>query len=227
VISPTIECKNVSKTFNQNNSAKPIAVLHNIYFKAEQNEMIMLMGPSGSGKTTLLAIIGGILQPTSGQCCLLGYPLEQMHSSHITQFRGDTIGFLFQKFMLVPTLSAVENVAIPLLCKNITRQEAFKKAYALLESVGLKHQADYNATALSGGEQQRVALARAIIHNPAIILCDEPTSFLDSQHGQQIMQLLKDIQKERHATIIVVSHDDRILSFADRIVNIEDGRIKS
>lgn len=221
----TIECINVSKTFNQNGS-KPIEILHNIDFKAQQNEMIMLMGPSGAGKTTLLAIIGGILQPTSGQCRLLEHPLEQMNSSQITRFRGDTIGFLFQKFMLVPTLSAVENVVIPLLCKNISRQEAFKKSYALLESVGLKQQADYNATALSGGEQQRVALARAIIHDPAIILCDEPTSFLDSQHGQQIMQLLKDIQKERRATIVVVTHDDRILSFADRIVNVEDGRIK-
>jgi len=220
----TIECIGIKKTF-QDSGSPAVEVLHGVDFKANQGEMIMLMGPSGSGKTTLLAIMGGILAPTSGSCSLLGKNLASMNDKEITQFRGDNIGFIFQKFMLVPTLSAIENTAIPLLCKNIPREEAFKKAYELLTSMGLEKQAYYASPQLSGGEQQRVALARAMIHSPSIILCDEPTSFLDSERGKQIMELLKKVQKETHATVVVVTHDDRILSFADRIVTIEDGKI--
>lgn len=220
-----IQCTGITKTFANNGSA-PIEILHGIDIAVERGQMIMLMGPSGSGKTTLLAIMGGILAPTQGECLILDQSLKALSQEQVTQFRGSKIGFLFQKFMLVPTLTAAENVVIPLLCQGVERKEAFKKAEELLESLGLKGQSDYTTDRLSGGEQQRVALARAMIHNPEILLCDEPTSFLDSERGQQIMEQLKAIQQKDHTTVIVVTHDDRILKFADRIIEIEDGKVK-
>jgi putative ABC transport system ATP-binding protein len=220
-----IQCIGIVKSF-AHNGLKPLEVLHGIDLSIDCGQMVMLMGPSGSGKTTLLAIVGGILAPTSGKCLILGKDMNVMGYKEVTQFRGHKIGFLFQKFMLVPTLTAIENVVIPLLCQGVSREEAFEKAALLLESMGLKDQTYYTSDKLSGGEQQRVALARAMIHNPDILLCDEPTSFLDSERGQQIMQLLKDIQQKNHTTVVVVTHDDRILAFADRIIEIEDGKIK-
>lgn len=220
-----IQCTGITKIFT-NNGSQSIEVLRGIDVTIERGQMIMLMGHSGSGKTTLLAIMGGILPATQGECLILDQSLKTMNQEQITHFRGSKIGFLFQKFMLVPTLTAVENVVIPLLCQGVDRKEAFKKATDLLESLGLKGQSGYTADKLSGGEQQRVALARAMIHNPEILLCDEPTSFLDSERGQQIMELLKSLQQKNQVTIIVVTHDDRILKFADRIIEIEDGKVK-
>lgn len=220
----TIECKNISKSFT--NGSKTISVLTNVNLIAHEAELIMLMGPSGSGKTTLISIIGGILEQDSGECLVLGKPINQLPEKERTIFRGENIGFMFQNFTLVPTLTVRENAAIPLLCLNNDYQYAYDKAAQMLTEIGLGNQLDKKPTQLSGGEQQRVAIARACIHNPKIILCDEPTGFLDHERGKQIMQILKNLTINNRCTIIVVTHDHRILDFADSIIEIEDGTIK-
>lgn len=220
----TIECKNIKKSFQ--NGEKSIEVLHDINLVAHELEMIMLMGPSGSGKTTLISIIGGLLDQDSGECKVLSQPINQLPEKKKTSFRGKHIGFLFQHFILIPTLTALENAAIPLLLNGHDRHIAFDKARNLLEQFGLADELHKQPGHLSGGEQQRVAIARACIHDPKILLCDEPTSFLDLDRGKKIMEILEEIKTQNNCTIIVVTHDPRILSFADRIVRIEDGRIK-
>jgi len=220
----TIACDNVKKSFI--NGEKRIEVLHSVNLAGYENEMIMLMGPSGSGKTTLISIIGGILEPSSGACTVLHENINTLPNEQKTAFRGKNVGFLFQHFVLIPTLTATENVAIPLLCTGTPREDAFTQARELLASVGLKNHYQKTPGQLSGGEQQRVALARACIHHPKVLLCDEPTSFLDYERGKKIMALLQEIKQKYHSTIIVVTHDHRILHFADRIVEIEDGVIK-
>jgi putative ABC transport system ATP-binding protein len=220
----TIECKNIKKSFQ--NGVQRIEVLHDINLTAYEKEMIMLMGPSGSGKTTLISIIGGILEPDSGSCLVLDQDINNLPDEVKTKFRGQNIGFLFQHFILVPTINAVENAAIPLLVFGIDRNTAFQKASQLLEQMSLDEQQYKKPDQLSGGEQQRVAIARAFIHDPKIILCDEPTSFLDLERGKKIMEILQTMRDQNNGTIIVVTHDPRILSFADRIIYIEDGKIK-
>lgn len=219
----TIQCSNIKKSFQ--NGEKKIEVLHDVSLTAHEKEMIMLMGPSGSGKTTLLSIMGGILTQDSGECLILSEPINQMPLGKKTQFRGNHIGFLFQHFILVPTITALENAAIPLLCNGTDRASAFAKAESLLVSFGLEDELYKKPDQLSGGEQQRVAIARAMVHDPDIILCDEPTSFLDLDRGKKIMEILQTIKEKNNCTIIVVTHDPRILEFADRIVRIEDGKI--
>lgn len=220
----TIACKNIKKSFS--NGGKPIEVLHGVTMEAYANEMIMLMGPSGSGKTTLISIIGGILSPSSGECLILGKSINDLPTAEKTSFRGKNIGFLFQHFTLVPTLNSLENAAIPILCTGGSRAYAFEKARAILSTIGLEHALYKTPAQLSGGEQQRVAIARAFINDPKILLCDEPTSFLDIERGTQIMEILKKFQVANQCTIIVVTHDVRIVPFSDRIINIEDGVIK-
>jgi len=220
----TIDCKNIKKSFT--NGHRTIEVLHDINLVAYEKELIMLMGPSGSGKTTLISIIGGILQQDSGQCLVLDKPLNDLPDDEKTRFRGTNVGFLFQHFILVPTLNSIENASIPLLVFNVDRKTAFEKAAKLLDQMGLEEGKDKMPSQLSGGEQQRVAIARAFIHNPKIILCDEPTSYLDLARGTKIMEILQTMKEQNNCTIIVVTHDPRILSFADRIIRIEDGYIK-
>lgn len=219
----TIECKNIKKSFGQGETI--VKTLRGIDLVVHENEMVMLMGPSGSGKTTLISIIGGILNQDEGECLILNKPINSLNSYEKTKFRGKNIGFMYQYFNLVPTLTALENASIPLLLNGYTRKEATDKTAELLESMGLERQIYRIPSDLSGGEQQRVAIARACIHQPKIILCDEPTSFLDHELGQKIMQLLVDIKNKNDCTIIVVTHDPRILDFADRILEIEDGKI--
>jgi len=220
----TIECKHITKHFGS--GPTEVNTLRGIDMVAYEGEMIMLMGPSGSGKTTLISIIGGILQQDSGESLVLNHEINSMPEEEKTIFRGANIGFMFQSFNLVPTLTAIENAAIPLLLNKHTRMQAMDTASQLLLSMGLDQQRYRNPSNISGGEQQRVAIARACIHKPKIILCDEPTSFLDHDQGKKIMQLLETIKVETNCTLIVVTHDPRILDFADRILEIEDGFIK-
>ena len=220
-----IICKSISKTFGQEELS--LQALRSIDLEVQEGEMIMLMGPSGSGKTTLISILGGLLRQTSGECLVLDKPINDLSEGEKTKFRGRNIGFLFQYFNLVPTLTAIENAAIPLLLNGWRRAQAFEEAAKVLLSLGLDKQRSHVPNNLSGGEQQRVAMARAYIHKPKIILCDEPTSFLDHDRGQQIMGLLQNIKKEQNCTLIVVTHDPRILGFADRILEIEDGVIRT
>lgn len=217
----TVICKNISKYFGE--GEQRVWPLRDINLTAHENEMIMLMGPSGSGKTTLLSIIGGIAEQSSGECQVLGKDINSLPEAEKTLFRGLNIGFLFQHFNLVPTLTAMENVALALMITGTEREQAFKEAEQFLIHFGLDKQRYRIPDRLSGGEQQRVALARACIHKPRVLLCDEPTSFLDRVRGQQIMQLLTSIKNDYKTTILVVSHDPRILAFADRILEIEDG----
>lgn len=219
----TIACTNVTKKFST--PAADVLTLRGITFTAYENEMIMLMGPSGSGKTTLISIIGGILKEDSGSCLVLGKAINSLAEEEKIPFRGKNIGFIFQNFNLVPTLTAAENVAIPLLLNGVPRAAAFEQAEKLLLEFGLDEQRFRKPRNLSGGEQQRVAIARACIHKPRIILCDEPTSFLDRERGKLIMELLQKIKIDNNCTLIVVTHDPRILEFADRILELEDGVI--
>lgn len=220
----TIECKKITKSFGQGDIR--VQTLKGIDLVAHEREMIMLMGPSGSGKSTLISIIGGILQQDSGQCLVLGKEINSLKGEEKTKFRGRSIGFMFQYFNLVPTLTAIENVSIPLMLNGYDRKEIMNRASELLHTMGLDEHRFRTPGNLSGGEQQRVAIARACIHRPPIILCDEPTSFLDRERGEKIMEILQQIKEENNCTLVVVTHDPRILHHADRILTIEDGVIR-
>lgn len=217
----TIVLKNIKKSFT--NGENVVHVLKDISFTAYEKELIILMGPSGSGKTTLISIIGGILTPDSGECLVLDKPINSLPVNEKTSFRGKHVGFMFQHFMLIPTLNAVENASIPLLCLGNEREASFKKAAAFLEQLDMKNLLYKYTDNLSGGEQQRVAIARACLHDPKVILCDEPTSFLDLERGKKVMEILQAIRDTNECTVIVITHDPRILEFADRVIRIEDG----
>lgn len=219
----TVECKNITKNFKTGTTE--LQILRGINLTAYENELILLMGPSGSGKSTLLSIIGGIMNQTSGECLVLNKSINQLPEEEKTRFRGKNIGFLFQNFNLIPTLNNIENAALPLILNGWDEDRAMEESAQLLEKMGLDEQRYRNPRDISGGEQQRVAIARACIHKPKIMLCDEPTSFLDHERGKQVMSLLHDIKKENACTLIVVTHDPRILEFGDRILHIEDGVI--
>ena len=215
--------RNVSKTFGTG-EAKTHA-LKGVNFDARQGELLMIVGPSGCGKTTLLSVIAGTLEFDSGEVDVFHAALHGMNKGDITSFRGQNIGFIFQQFNLIPTLSAVENVSVPLLINGVARSRAEKKANEVLELVGLAGRGNDRPTNLSGGQQQRVAIARALIHEPKLIICDEPTSALDKDTGQKIMELLRDVARAPGRCVIVVTHDNRIFQFADRMTEMEDGRV--
>lgn len=198
----TIECRHISKSFGDGQSR--VNVLKDVNFSASAHELIMLMGPSGSGKTTLLSIMGGILSPSHGTCSILGNDLTTMGEHDLISFRGAHMGFIFQNFTLVPMLTALENAALPLLIAGVKREVALARASDFLLQFGLDSQRYRTSQELSGGEQQRVALARACIHKPSIILCDEPTSFLDRARGIQIMELLSGIKNSFETTIVEI-----------------------
>ena len=185
----------------------------------------MLVGPSGCGKTTLISIISAILDQDAGQCEVLGHDLSSFGPEERVRFRGGSIGFVFQVFNLLPALTAKENVAVPLLIKGMARKSAMKQALAVLDSVGLASRAEALPGQLSGGQQQRVAIARALIHNPKLIVCDEPTGSLDHKTGHEMMSVLRGIAQSPDRTLIIVTHDNRILEFADRIARMDDGKI--
>jgi putative ABC transport system ATP-binding protein len=214
-------CKNIKKSFGAGSSK--VEALRGIDLEVKQGELLMLMGPSGSGKTTLISVIAGILTQTEGECLVFGSNLSQMPDREKTHYRGKHIGFVFQSFNLIPMLTCAENVSIPLILNCIDRTIALEKAKRLLTDVGISDKINSSPSELSGGQQQRVAISRAMIHDPDLIVCDEPTSYLDHETGVKVMELLHSIVKEKGKTLIVVSHDIRITGFADRIVRIEDG----
>ena len=218
-----VRCRGVTKTYGSG-TAK-VAALRGIDLDVYRGELLMLVGPSGCGKTTLISILSAILEQDEGQCEVFGKNLVSLNKEEKATFRGDTIGFVFQLFNLLPALTAIENVAIPLLLKGVAYQSAMKQAQVVLDSVGLTSRAEALPGQLSGGQQQRVAIARAIVHNPKLIVCDEPTSSLDHKTGHEMMKVLRDIAHGPDRTLIVVTHDHRILEFADRIARMDDGRI--
>lgn len=218
-----IYCRNINKTYGEG-EAKVFA-LRGVDLDVYQSELLMLVGPSGCGKTTFVSIISALLKADSGECCVLGDDLSKSSDDEKNYFRSHSIGFVFQSFNLLPALTAVENVAIPLLIQGVKRTIALKEAKIVLDTVGLGSRPYALSGELSGGQQQRVAIARALVHKPKIIICDEPTSSLDHESGQQIMELLRSLVKQENKTLVVVTHDNRIFSFADRMAYMDDGRI--
>jgi putative ABC transport system ATP-binding protein len=214
----------VKKTFYVGQAQ--VHALRGIDLQVNENELLMLMGPSGSGKTTLISIIGGILNQDEGACEVLHQDINHLPLSQKAFFRGKNVGFVFQTLNLIPTLNAVENVCIPLLVQKVDKNEACLRAKEILTKVGLKDRFGSYPKELSGGEQQRVSIARGCIHRPKVILCDEPTSFLDMQTGRTVIEMLREIQKMNQCSIVIVTHDPRILDYADRIEEISDGVIQ-
>jgi putative ABC transport system ATP-binding protein len=218
-----VYCTGIKKSFGEG-SAK-VEALRGVNLTVNEGEFLIMMGPSGSGKTTLLSVISGILTQDAGECLVSNLNLNAMNDREKTLYRGRHIGFVFQSFNLIPSLTCVENVSIPLILTTNDKKAAMKKAEQLLNLVGIPEKVNAYPAQLSGGQQQRVAIARAMIHDPDLVVCDEPTSFLDHETGMKVMQLLRSAIVEKGKTLIVVSHDMRIVPFADRIVRLEDGKI--
>jgi len=202
-----------------------VEALKGINLSLAGGELTLLMGPSGSGKTTLLSVLGCMLSPTSGSVNIRGRAITGLDAEELAQVRRENIGFVFQSYHLFPTLTAAENVRLSLDVRGDRSREARAKANQALATVGLAHKADSFPRALSGGEQQRVAVARAIVSDPSVILADEPTAALDSENGQAVMTVLAELAKDPSRAMFIVTHDPRIMPFADRILRIEDGRI--
>ena len=217
-----VRCTGVTKTYGTGN-AKVVA-LRGVELDVHTGELLMLVGPSGCGKTTLISVIAGILDQDEGSCVVFEHDWQHMSLYAKTRYRGHHIGFVFQAFNLLPTLTAAENVAVPLLINGGGRREATRRAQEVLARVGLGERAGAEPSQLSGGQQQRVAIARALVHDPKLIVCDEPTSALDHETGRQVMALLRQAAGKDRA-LIVVTHDARIFEFADRIAKMDDGRI--
>ena len=191
-----------------------------------KGELTMLVGPSGCGKTTLISVMAGILDQDQGLCEVFGQDIRHMRSKDKLNFRARNIGFVFQSYNLLPTLTAAENVAVPLIINGEKRRQAQSKAEAVLGHVGLGERAASMPAQLSGGQQQRVAIARALVHDPRLIVCDEPTSALDHETGHQVMEILKNIAQNKDRALVIDTHDARIFGFADRIAKMDDGRIE-
>jgi putative ABC transport system ATP-binding protein len=219
-----VSCRGVTKTYGQGNAA--VQALRGVDLEVRLGELLMLVGPSGCGKTTLLSVLAGLLQRDGGDCSVLDHDYKQTSGKETTRFRGRNIGFVFQAFNLIPTLTAAENVATPLLINGAKRRAALEQAGAVLTKVGFDERMVRSLPAdLSGGQQQRVAVARAMVHEPRMIVCDEPTSALDSESGHMVMTLMRQFALGTDRVLVVVTHDARIFEFADRIARMEDGRI--
>jgi len=220
-----IELKNVDKSYGNGEARNQ--VLFDVNLKLPTGELILLIGPSGCGKTTLISIIAGILNPDNGAINLFGNRIDQYNDEGKTNFRKDNVGFIFQQFNLIPTLSVLENVSIPLLINGWKNEDALEKSREVVKLVGLDKRVDFVPNQLSGGQQQRVAIARALVREPKLLICDEPTASLDGTTGQQVMETLKALSVKDDRCVIIVSHDSRIFHYGDRMVKMEDGRIMS
>ena len=220
-----VSLRGIVKSFGTGDTK--VTVLRGIDLDIYLGEMLLLVGESGGGKTTLLSAIAGILDVDEGDIDVLGVPLSDLPAGKRTTFRGQTMGFIYQQFNLLPALTAAENVAVPLLIQKISRSAALRRARAMLDRVGLGDRADFPPKHLSGGQQQRVAIARALVNEPRLLICDEPTAALDGPNGQKIMELLREVGRAPDRCVVIVTHDSRIFHFGDRIANLTDGRIVS
>jgi putative ABC transport system ATP-binding protein len=219
-----IRVRGVVKGFGEGD-ARTMA-LKGVNFEARLGELLMIVGPSGCGKTTLLSVIAGTLECDEGEIEVFDTSLHGLNNRAITEFRKRNVGFIFQQFNLIPTLSLVENVSVPLLINGVKRRVAEEKARKLLDQLGLQGRGDERPTNLSGGQQQRVAIARALVHEPRLVICDEPTSALDKDTGAKIMELLVEVARRPDRCVLVVTHDNRVFRFADRMTEMEDGRVE-
>ena len=219
--SALIELRGVTKVYRK--GAQEVRALDGVDLEIAPRGMVAIVGPSGSGKSSLLHVIGAMDRPTSGDAIVAGSALHSIAESELTRFRRQTVGFVFQSFNLIPNLSALENVMLPLEFNGVGSRERRHRATRLLEQLGLAARLEHKPRELSGGEQQRVAIARAMANNAPLIVADEPTGNLDSANGQVIYELLKDISRER--TVVVVSHAEALAEMSDRVLHIRDGRL--
>ena len=220
---PMLEAKNIVKYLGE--GAAQVQALKGVNLDLMPGELTLLMGPSGSGKTTLLSILGCILSPNSGTLTIARHTATGMSPEQLADLRRQHVGFVFQSYNLVPTLTAAENIMLALDLRGAPLVEAPALAAKALQQVGLSHRAHATPSKLSGGEKQRVSIARALAGSPSVILADEPTAALDSENGKGVMALLSQVAKDSSRAVLVVTHDHRTLSYADRLIRIEDGRI--
>ena len=202
-----------------------VPALRGINLEVRRGEFLAIMGPSGSGKSTAMNMVGCLDVPSRGRVFLEGQDIAKLSESDLAQIRGKKIGFIFQQFNLIPTLSAVENVALPMMFQNTSREERLNKARKLLEMVDLGERVDHKPNELSGGQQQRVAIARSLVNDPEMLLADEPTGNLDSKSGHNVIDFLKDLHKREKKTIVMVTHDEDIAKHAQRVEYLGDGQI--
>lgn len=223
----TVRCAGVTHEYGEDPSglrtasSRTVTALRDASFSVRAGEVVGLVGPSGSGKSTALHVVGGLLEPTEGDVDVLGTELTALSPAERTRLRRDHVGFVFQQFHLLPSLSARENVALPLVERGVSRRDRQRRAAALLEQVGLGDRATHRPGELSGGEQQRVAIARALVTDPEIVLADEPTGELDTETGERVLELLVDVADDR--TVLVATHDERAIEVTDRVLRLLDG----
>jgi putative ABC transport system ATP-binding protein len=218
-----ISTRGVTRDFKA--GQQTITVLHGIDLDIRPGELTYLVGESGSGKTTLISIMCGILWPTLGDVRVFGTDIYALGDTELVEFRLNNIGFIFQQYNLIPSIDAASNAAVPLIAKGMERGEAREKAVAILDKLRIGDQAGKLPSQLSGGQQQRVAIARALVHEPRLVVCDEPTAALDAASGRRVMNLLREVAVAEDRACIIVTHDNRIFDLADRILVLEDGRI--
>ena len=218
-----VMARHVSKIFPLD--GQDVIALADVSLDIPQGKFVAIMGPSGSGKSTLLYILGGLDRPTQGALKIAGQRVDDMNGDELAQFRRDTIGFVFQAFHLVPTITALENVALPGIFAGMPYEERMERAARLLEILGMGERLEHLPRQLSGGQQQRVAIARALFNDPPLILADEPTGALDSDTGITVLKLLKSLSQRRSKTVIVVTHDPRIADYADDVLHMKDGHL--
>lgn len=220
-----VKTRGVTKAFGRGDSA--VQALKGVDFEAYCGEMVMIVGPSGCGKTTYLSVVCGTMEADDGSVEVFGTDLIHLSAPSRTAFRGKNVGFIFQQFNLIPTWNIVENASVPLLLNGASRREAEQQAARMLDEVGLGKRLNAHPNQLSGGQQQRVAIARSLVHEPRLLICDEPTASLDAASGKKVMELLKESACRPDRCVIVVTHDSRIFHFADRIAEMEDGVMKA
>jgi putative ABC transport system ATP-binding protein len=219
-----LKVNNVKKSYRMGKVL--VSALRGVSFEAEEGEFLTIFGPSGSGKSTLLHLIGCLDRPDDGEIFVDGADVLKLNDDKLAELRLNKIGFVFQFFNLLPRLTALKNVELPLTIRGIPEKEALSRAEEILQLVGLEARMNHKPSELSGGEQQRVAIARALINNPKIVLADEPTGNLDTKSGWEIAQLMRKLNEERKQTFIIVTHDPHIAETADRIIHLKDGLIE-
>ncbi len=220
-----VRTRGIAKSFGRGDNA--VRALKGVDFEARCGEMMMIVGPSGCGKTTFLSVICGTMKADAGSVDVFGTDLFQLPPRSLTAFRGANVGFIFQQFNLIPTWNILENASVPLLLAGAGKRKAESEAARVLDEMGLGKRLGAYPNELSGGQQQRVAIARALVHSPRLLICDEPTASLDATTGHKVMELLKASACRADRCVIVVTHDSRIFSFADRIAEMDDGVVKS
>ena len=220
---PIIELRNVWKTYSL--GEVPVHALRGVNIKINHGDFVVVLGASGSGKSTAMNMIGALDVPVRGSVYLEGKDISNLSESELSQIRGKKIGFVFQQFNLIPSLSAIKNVTLPMIFQEIPEEQRNKRAEELLTLVGLGERMDHKPTELSGGEQQRVAIARALANNPEVILADEPTGNLDSKTGKQIMDLISDLHRKEKKTVVMVTHDADLIKYAHKVIYLKDGQV--